>query len=83
MSHSTPVIKCVIDRIWVQEFLRPIITPYELELALRENMSWSSKYLIDFDEVLADQATKPDGMPPPFWLTAAQRTYTTYRRGFE
>lgn len=36
-----------------QEYLRPIITPYELELALQPEPTWSGKYVFDFEEILA------------------------------
>lgn len=36
-----------------QEYLRPIITPYELELALQSEPTWSGKYVFDFEEILA------------------------------
>ena len=36
-----------------QEFLRPIVTPYELEVALQEEQVWTGRYLLDFGQVLA------------------------------
>ena len=32
----------------MQEFLRPIITPYELEIALQPEPQWTGKYILDF-----------------------------------
>ncbi|TDL18370.1 diphthamide biosynthesis protein [Rickenella mellea] len=45
-----------------KEFLRPIISPYELELALQPEPSWTGKYILDFDELLA-KATLDDQEP--------------------
>ncbi|KAI8995264.1 diphthamide biosynthesis protein [Trametes punicea] len=36
------------------EFLRPIVTPYELEVALRPTQSWTGRYVLDFDQLLRD-----------------------------
>ncbi|KAH8109767.1 diphthamide biosynthesis protein [Phellopilus nigrolimitatus] len=36
-----------------KDYLRPIITPYELELALQPEPSWTGKYVFDFQELLA------------------------------
>lgn len=36
-----------------QEYLRPIITPYELEIALQPEPQWTGKYVLDFGELLA------------------------------
>ncbi|TFK67322.1 diphthamide biosynthesis protein [Pluteus cervinus] len=35
-------------------FLRPIVTPYELEVALRAEQSWTGRYVLDFEQVLRD-----------------------------
>ncbi|KAF8325189.1 putative diphthamide synthesis protein-domain-containing protein [Cantharellus anzutake] len=35
-----------------KDFLRPIITPYELDLALQNEVVWPIKYALDFDQVL-------------------------------
>ncbi|KAH9929211.1 diphthamide biosynthesis protein [Fomitopsis serialis] len=37
-----------------KDFLRPIVTPYELEVALRAEQSWTGRYVLDFDRVLAE-----------------------------
>jgi len=42
-----------------KEFLRPIVTPYELEIALQSEPSWTGKYVLDFKEILS--AEKPEG----------------------
>ncbi|THH32708.1 hypothetical protein EUX98_g1435 [Antrodiella citrinella] len=42
-----------------KEFLRPIVTPYELEIALQSEPNWTGKYVLDFNEVLS--AEKPEG----------------------
>ncbi|EJC98372.1 diphthamide biosynthesis protein [Fomitiporia mediterranea MF3/22] len=36
-----------------KDYLRPIITPYELELALQPEPDWTGKYIFDFEELLA------------------------------
>jgi diphthamide biosynthesis protein 2 len=52
-----------------KEFLRPIVTPYELELALTSK-SWSGDYILDFTALLSsstfgqnhvDPALRPEG----------------------
>ncbi|THH05897.1 hypothetical protein EW145_g4460 [Phellinidium pouzarii] len=35
-------------------YLRPIITPYELEIALQPEPEWTGKYVLDFQELLAN-----------------------------
>lgn len=51
---------CILD--WScgeQEFYRPIITPYELELALQDEPQWGAQeYVLDFTKLL------PEGMYP-------------------
>ncbi|KAI0631510.1 diphthamide biosynthesis protein [Trametes polyzona] len=37
-----------------KDFLRPIITPYELEVALRPTQSWTGRYVLDFDQLLRE-----------------------------
>ncbi|OBZ73265.1 Diphthamide biosynthesis protein 2 [Grifola frondosa] len=36
-----------------KEFLQPIVTPYELEIALQVEQSWTGRYVLNFDQVLA------------------------------
>lgn len=36
-----------------QDFLRPIITPFELEVALQAEGTWSGQYVLDFEKLLA------------------------------
>lgn len=36
-----------------KEFLRPIITPFELEVALQAEGTWSGQYVLDFEKLLA------------------------------
>ncbi|EED77850.1 predicted protein, partial [Postia placenta Mad-698-R] len=43
-----------------KDFLRPIITPYELEIALRTEQSWTGQYVLDFDKLLTQQ-NPPEG----------------------
>jgi diphthamide biosynthesis protein 2 len=38
----------------MQEFYRPIITPYELEVALQAEGTWSGRYVLDFGRLLAE-----------------------------
>ncbi|PCH34780.1 diphthamide biosynthesis protein [Wolfiporia cocos MD-104 SS10] len=44
-----------------KDFLRPIVTPYELEVALQAEQSWSGRYVLDFDKLLAEHRQRPDG----------------------
>ncbi|KAG9057784.1 Diphthamide biosynthesis protein 2 [Serendipita sp. 407] len=41
-----------------KEFLRPIVTPFELSIALGVAPSWDGRYLLDFGEVLVDCRTQ-------------------------
>lgn len=43
-----------------REFLRPIVTPYELELALQPEPAWTGRYVLDFAK-LALQDASGDG----------------------
>jgi diphthamide biosynthesis protein 2 len=36
----------------MQEYLKPIITPYELELALQPEPEWTGRYVLDFNDLL-------------------------------
>ena len=38
-----------------KEFLRPFVTPFELEVALRPTQEWTGRYVLDFGELLKDQ----------------------------
>jgi diphthamide biosynthesis protein 2 len=40
----------------VQEFLRPIITPFEFEVALQAEGTWSGQYVLDFEKLLAGES---------------------------
>lgn len=45
-----------------QEFLRPIVTPFELEIALGLAPAWDGRYILDFDKVLDEaNAFVPEG----------------------
>ena len=35
-----------------QEFLKPIITPFELEIAISSDRSWTGEYILDFGRLL-------------------------------
>ncbi|KAH8105233.1 putative diphthamide synthesis protein-domain-containing protein [Cristinia sonorae] len=43
-----------------KEFLRPIVTPYELEIALHAKPDWTGRYVLDFNEVLSAEHTNGD-----------------------
>ncbi|KAG1743810.1 putative diphthamide synthesis protein-domain-containing protein [Suillus lakei] len=36
-----------------KEFLKPIVTPFELEVALQAEGTWSGRYVLDFEKLLA------------------------------
>ncbi|KAF9315579.1 Diphthamide biosynthesis protein 2 [Podila horticola] len=38
-----------------KEFYRPIVTPYELEIALSESREWTGEYVTDFQQLLPDE----------------------------
>jgi len=42
-----------------KEFFKPIITPYELEVALKQEISWTGRYVLDFDQVM-EEGNKQD-----------------------
>ncbi|CAE6424751.1 unnamed protein product [Rhizoctonia solani] len=44
-----------------KEFYRPIVTPFELEIALGVDRSWTGEYVLDFDQILSSR--KPDDVP--------------------
>ncbi|KAF8152245.1 putative diphthamide synthesis protein-domain-containing protein [Crassisporium funariophilum] len=37
-----------------KDFLRPIVTPYELEIALQADPIWTGKYVLDFERLLSE-----------------------------
>ncbi|KAJ7471988.1 putative diphthamide synthesis protein-domain-containing protein [Mycena latifolia] len=41
-----------------RDFLRPIITPYELEVALQAEQSWTGRYVLDFEKLLAESGAE-------------------------
>ncbi|KAF9074276.1 putative diphthamide synthesis protein-domain-containing protein, partial [Rhodocollybia butyracea] len=43
-----------------KDFYRPIITPYELEIALQSEPSWTGKYVLDFEKLLAEYSHGDD-----------------------
>ncbi|KAJ7764908.1 putative diphthamide synthesis protein-domain-containing protein [Mycena metata] len=43
-----------------RDFLRPIITPYELEVALQAEQSWTGRYVLDFERLLAESGAAAD-----------------------
>ncbi|EKM77173.1 hypothetical protein AGABI1DRAFT_101874 [Agaricus bisporus var. burnettii JB137-S8] len=40
---------------------KPIITPFELQLALREEIEWTGKFVLDFEEVIREGEKKKGG----------------------
>lgn len=38
----------------LQEFLQPIVTPYELEVALQPTQTWTGRYVLDFGQLLRE-----------------------------
>lgn len=42
------------------EYFRPIVTPYELMLALSDELSWTGKWVTDFKQVLEGFATEEE-----------------------
>ncbi|CAE6512824.1 unnamed protein product [Rhizoctonia solani] len=43
-----------------KEFYRPIVTPFELEIALGTDRSWTGEYVLDFDQMLSRQKADED-----------------------
>lgn len=39
---------------YLQEFLQPIVTPYELEVALQPTQTWTGRYVLDFGQLLRE-----------------------------
>lgn len=48
----------IIDQL--NEYFKPIITPYELMLALSDEISWSGKWITDFKKILDDMTHEHD-----------------------
>ncbi|KAF9478781.1 diphthamide biosynthesis protein [Pholiota conissans] len=46
-----------------KDFLRPIVTPYELEVALQAEQSWTGSYVLDFGRLLSDAKDVADSTP--------------------
>lgn len=46
-----------------KEFLRPIVTPFELEVALQAEGTWSGRYVLDFEKILAGNSENDIGTP--------------------
>jgi diphthamide biosynthesis protein 2 len=53
LSTRTTILKSV------QEFPAPIVTPYELQLALAPEPEWTGRYVFDFGTLLAEGAEAP------------------------
>ncbi|KAG7085580.1 hypothetical protein E1B28_003135 [Marasmius oreades] len=43
-----------------KEFYRPIVTPYELEIALQPDPQWTGHYVLDFEKLLAKESSAAD-----------------------
>ncbi|KAJ7079362.1 putative diphthamide synthesis protein-domain-containing protein [Mycena crocata] len=43
-----------------KNFMRPIITPYELEVALQAEQSWTGRYVLDFEKLLTESGEGDD-----------------------
>lgn len=37
-----------------KDFFKPIVTPFELETALKKDVSWAGRYVLDFDRVIEE-----------------------------
>ncbi|TFK35796.1 putative diphthamide synthesis protein-domain-containing protein [Crucibulum laeve] len=48
-----------------KDFLRPIVTPYELEVALQAEQSWTGRYVLDFKKLLKENAKDDDADEEP------------------
>ncbi|KAI0683843.1 putative diphthamide synthesis protein-domain-containing protein [Cytidiella melzeri] len=46
-----------------KEFLRPIITPFELEIALQAEPRWTGQYELEFSKLAVDEVTTQNGTP--------------------
>ena len=44
-----------------QEFLRPIVTPFELQIALQAEPDWTGRYVLDFEQLLAESKAAGEG----------------------
>ncbi|KAF9267126.1 diphthamide biosynthesis protein [Marasmius fiardii PR-910] len=44
-----------------KEFYRPIVTPYELEVALQPETQWTGRYVFDFEKLLAENTSTTEG----------------------
>ncbi|CAL1702605.1 unnamed protein product [Somion occarium] len=45
-----------------KEFLRPIVTPYELDIALQSEPTWTGEYILDFKKILeSEPKSLPEG----------------------
>eukprot|EP00941_MAST-03F_sp_MAST-3F-sp1_P005780 g5780.t1 len=42
------------------EFVKPLATPYELEVALNPNTEWTGDYITDFQQLLSQKSEKKD-----------------------
>ena len=59
-------------RLVTQDFLRPIITPYELEIALQPEPQWTGEYILDFGKLASREIEQPKRKSLPatkIWIT--------------
>ncbi|KJA16045.1 hypothetical protein HYPSUDRAFT_71650 [Hypholoma sublateritium FD-334 SS-4] len=61
-----------------KEFLRPIVTPFELEVALQSEPRWEGTYVLDFTQLLADAQQSP---PLPSGATTEEEAGADISRG--
>lgn len=45
----------------IKDFLQPIVTPFELEVALQAEQSWTGRYVLNFEQLIADASLLPHG----------------------
>lgn len=54
--------------------MRPIVTPYELEVALRAEQSWTGRYVLDFEKLLSESKDEAS-MYTARYIPSAKLTY--------
>ena len=65
-----------------KEFYQPIVTPYELEVALGVGgRSWDGKYVLEFDQILRESGQLTSGECLNDDFTVALKMFYSFRRG--
>ncbi|KAG6805844.1 hypothetical protein H0H92_013774, partial [Tricholoma furcatifolium] len=54
-----------------KDFLRPIVTPFELEVALQSTPNWTGRYVLDFERLLED-ASQDEPEDGSTWASAPE-----------